>query len=111
MHFRAPQHSASDSHKAAMSHVAETTRPLIIISIFWPDYSRIMCNSGKANYAHIISSGLLEAWHGCNNHLQETGLTDIGKTTAGLQQNHCMDQMPAELFIRSSVILMCLRGA
>ena len=35
----------------------------------------------------------------CNNHLQETDLTDIRKATAGLQQNHCMDQMPAELFI------------
>jgi len=45
---RLPQHSASDSHKAAMSHVAETTRPLIIISVFWPDYSRIMCNSVKS---------------------------------------------------------------
>ena len=36
---RLPQHSASDSHKATMSHVAETTRPLIITSVFWPDYS------------------------------------------------------------------------
>ena len=45
---RSPQHSTSDSHKAAMSHVAETTRPLIIISVFWPDYSRIMCNLGKS---------------------------------------------------------------
>ena len=26
-------------------------------------------------------------------------LADIGKATAGLQQNHCMEQMPAQLFI------------
>jgi len=33
---RSPQHSASDSQKATMSHVAETTRPLIINSVSGP---------------------------------------------------------------------------